>query len=157
MKGDTIMVKAKEFWHCLCEELDYRVYSGVPCIGLDSLYSKLDSRLLHYVPAANECVGLGLVNGAFLAGTKGGVLIHIDRLHNILDRLVSFNLEYNVPLLIIAYCDEDSDTKPKKVLSLYKIPCRNFSGELKNLKFIINKIEKLSIPGVIIMREGDIE
>lgn len=151
------MVKAKEFWKYLCEKLGYKAFAGVPCVGLKQLYDKMDPRILHYVPAVKENVALGIVNGAFFAGTKSGVLIHIDRLHNILDGLSSFNLEYNVPLLIIAYCDEDSDIKFKKVLSLYKIPYRNFSGELKNLKFIINKIEKLSIPGVIIIRKGDIE
>ena len=151
------MVKAKEFWNYLCEELEYRAFAGVPCIGLKRLYDKMDPRILHYVPAVCENVALGLVSGAFFAGTKGGLLIHINWLHNVLDQIVFFNLEYKVPLLIIAYCDEDSDTKFKKVLSLYKIPHRNFSGELKNLKFIINKIEKLSVPGVVIIRKGDIE
>lgn len=150
------MVKAKEFWNYLCEELATRYFAGVPCVGLKPLYDKMDSRMLFYCPAVNEHVALGLVSGAFFVGVKGGILIHIDRSYNIIDGLVSFNLEYKVPLLIIAYNERD-DNRFKKVLSLYKIPYKNFSGELKNLKFIVNKIEKLSSPGICIIGEGEIE
>lgn len=150
------MVKAKEFWGYLCDELDYRFYSGLSCKGLASLYNKLNPKILHYVPAVKENVALGLVSGAFFAGVKGGILIDIKRLYNILDWLYSFSLEYKVPFLIIAY-DEGNDDRFKKVLSLYKIPHKKFAGELKNLKFIVNKIERLSIPGICIIGKGEIE
>lgn len=151
------MVKAREFWNCLCKELDYRFFAGVPCKGLALLYNSMNSKIMHYVPAVNNRVALGLVSGAFLSGAKVGVLIHIDRLHNILDWLISFNLEHKIPPLIIAYYDEGVDNKFKKILSLCKIPYRDFLGELRNLKFIVNKIERLSTPGICIIGKGEIE
>ena len=75
------MVKAKDFLNYLCKELDYRFFAGVACPGLSPLYKKMDSEFMHYVPAVNERIGLGLVSGAYMAGYKGCLLmldVHIS-------------------------------------------------------------------------------
>lgn len=148
------MIKVKEFWEVLCEELDYRFFTGVPCLGLKPVYDKMDQRIMHYVPATKENTALGLASGVSLSGVKSGILINIDRLHNILDWLVSFNLEYKIPLLVIAYNKDNS--KFKKVLSSYKIPYK-ISNDLTDLRFIVKKLEKLSVPGVFIIGEGMVD
>ena len=146
------MIEAKDFWEYLCVDLDYRLFAGVPCIGLKCLYDKMDPRIMHYIPAAEENIALGLVSGAFLAGMKGGILIDIKNLHNILNSLCNFNLKYNIPFLVIAYAE---DVKFNKILSMYKIPCRNLSNNFKrDLKYITNKSEKFYIPGLITIGKG---
>lgn len=96
------MVKAKDFWETICNNLEYRFFSGVACPGLLPLYKQMSSDILHYVPAANERIALGLVSGAYLSGFKGGVLLD-GRFVTDLERLISFNLNYKVPFLMISY------------------------------------------------------
>lgn len=149
------MIESKDFWQYLCEELNYRFFAGVPCIGLKPLYDKMDSRIMHYVPAIGEKTSLGLVSGAFLSGLKGGILISMESIHNVLGSLCSFNLEYRVPLLIIVYGE---DKICDKILSTYKLPRRKLSENFKkDLNYIISKSEKGNIPGVIIIGKGVLE
>ena len=96
------MVKAKDFWDYLCMDLGYRFFSGVVCPGLMPLYRKMSSDFMHYIPAANERIALGLVSGAYMSGFKGGVLMEGKSLSDI-QRLLNFNLTNKIPLLIIGY------------------------------------------------------
>lgn len=147
------MVKATEFWQHLCEKLNYRFFAGVPHIGLKFLYDKMDSKIMHYIPAVRENIALGIVSGAHLAGVKGGIFVHVDRFDNILDMLRSFNLKYNVPMLIFVYDDNDN-AQFIDILSLYKIPYIFFNNDFEKLDDLVNKIEKTFIPGVVIIRKG---
>jgi len=147
------MVKVKEFWQHLCEKLNYRFFAGVPHIGLKPLYDKMDSKIMHYIPAVRENIALGLVNGAYLTGVKGGIFVHVDRFDNILEMLRSFNLRHNIPVLIFVYDDNDN-AQFIDILSLYKIPHVFLKNDLKKLDDLVNKIEKTSIPGVVIIRKG---
>lgn len=149
------MIEAKDFWNYLCEELNYRFFTGVPCMGLKPLYDKMNARIMHYVPAVKENTAVGLSSGTSLSDIKSGVLIDVNRIYNIMDWLVSFNIEYKVPLLIIAHSDEDC-IKFNRILSLHKIPYRTLKN-LKDLRFIVRKLEKLSVPGVIVIGEGVIK
>lgn len=150
------MVKAKAFWKFLCEKLNYRFYSGVPCKGLALLYNKMDSKIMHYIPAINENIALGLVSGISISGMKGGILIHINSIYNILNYIISFNFKYKIPFLIITYCDEDIIPKDiGKILSLYKIPVVYLSDAFeKELKCIINKSEKKETPCIVVIKGG---
>ena len=143
------MIKAKEFWKYLCEELNYRFFAGVPCDGLTALYNKMDAQIMHYMPAVKESVALGLVNGARLASVKGCVLIDINRLYELMDTLVSFNLKYDIPIFIIAYCGED-EIGYKKILNSHKIKHKVFNG-FTSIKYIADK------SCVLILRKGDVE
>lgn len=149
------MVKAKEFWKYLCEKLGYKFFTGVPCYGLKNLYDAMSSKIMHYVPAVKEDIAVGLASGVSLSGIKSCILLDANRINIVMNWLVSFNLAYKLPPLIVVYKDCDC-IGFEKTLKHYKIPYRNFAGELKNLRFIINKIEKLSIPGVCIIGEGEI-
>jgi siroheme synthase len=137
------MVKAKEFWNYLCNELDYRFFSGVPCLGLKPLYDEMSSKFMHYIPAANEKIALGLVSGAWLSGTKGAVLMDYGNLGDINKLLSAFNEKYKVPALIIIY-DEN-----------YK--CINKKTIYENLKKLVKDIEKENKPGIFFIGKGDLE
>lgn len=138
------MVKAKEFWEYLCGELDYRFFSGVVCNGLKPLYDSMNPEFMHYIPAVNEKVALGIINGARLAGVKGAVLMDGKYLNDIITTLELFNLEYKVPAFIICYGE-------LKKLS------KNFIVGKSDLGNLIKKLEKGSKPGIFFIGKGELE
>ena len=142
------MVKAKDFWNYLCEEKDYRFFAGVACPGLSPLYKKMDAKIMHYIPAANERIALGLVSGAHTAGFKSGLLLDM-RFSYDLSSLFLFNIDYRIPFLMIGYGDEDSHVAydfPRKIITT-----DNFKSKLDN---VIKTMEKESVPGLIVFKEG---
>lgn len=142
------MVKAKDFWNCLCEEHDYRFFAGVICPGLVPLYKKMTGEIMHYIPAANERIALGLASGAYVSGFKGGILIDMRFAYD-LTSLFSFNIDYRIPFLVIGYGTDDS------VLA-YDFPTivlRENSFE-KDIGTIVKKIDKEQVPGLMVIKEG---
>ena len=143
------MVKAKDFWNYLCDELEYRVFSGVPCLGFKSLYDNMDSSIMHYIPAVKEDVALGIMSGTAMSGWKAGVFLHIDDSYNILNWLEKFSLEYKVPLMVFIYKDKDNILLDR-FISTNKINKVSLDdGFKKQLKTLNSKIEKTLIPGIV--------
>ena len=144
------MVKAKKFWDYLCEELDYRFFSGVACAGLSPLYKKMNKDIMHYVPAANERIALGLVSGAYIGGFKGGLLMDMKFKHDI-STLLNFNLIYKIPFIIIGY----SELKKDKLI--YDFPTTvivddNFEDDIKKVTL---ESESKNIPGLIVIKDKE--
>jgi sulfopyruvate decarboxylase TPP-binding subunit len=160
------MVKAKDFWSYLCEELDYRFFAGVACEGLKPLYNKMSSEFLHYVPAVDEKVALGLVNGARIAGVKGAVLMSADYLLDISNTLLSFNKQYEVPTLILCYDEEYYWAKDPAIVSLllgyFKVMKIDDDVEIgntfkDNLDIVIKGSEEENRPGIFFIGKGDLK
>lgn len=146
------MVKAKDFWDYLCNELDYRFFSGVPCDGFKLLYDTMSVDFMYYVPAVNERVALGMSSGAQLAGTKSAILIDIDNVYTVYNNLFNFNNTYKIPVLIIAYKSKDSNINidiPHKEMSEIRFK--------PGLKKFIETMETEEIPGVFVIKEGILE
>jgi hypothetical protein len=142
------MVKAEDFWKHLCEELDYRFFSGVICPGLLPLYKKMNSKRMHYVPAVNERIGLGLVSGACMAGLNSGLLIDMDFAYD-LTKFIRFNINNKLPLLVIGSGNKDT-------LLAYDFPSEfidNDKFEDKLVK-VSNLSNKIKVPGLIVIGEG---
>jgi len=142
------MVKAKEFWDYLCKDLEYRFFSGVACPGLSPLYKKMNSEIMHYIPAVNERVALGLVSGAYLAGHKGALLIDMEFAYDVTS-FIKFNLTHKIPLLVIGYGDKNS------VLA-YDFPRAIITTNdfRKEIGFVVKKIEREKVPGLIVIGQG---
>ena len=142
------MVKAKEFWNFLCEECDYRVFSGVACKGLSNLYKTMSPEFMHYVPAANERIALGILSGACIGGFKGGLLMDMCFKDNIAT-LLEFTIDYKIPFLVIGY-----GTKDDKLM--YDFPSTYISDDnFKNkIKKVIKKSETDLVPGLVVIGEG---
>lgn len=160
------MVKAKDFWEYLCNELDYRFFSGVPCEGLKPLYDNMSPEFMHYIPAVNEKTALGLVNGARLAGTKSAVLMHGDNIIDVINLLLSFNKEYEVPALIICYDEEYYWAKHRAIteLLLTNFKVMNIGDDVEegqtfrhNLDIVIKGSETENRPGIFYIGKGDLE
>jgi len=146
------MVKAKEFWNYLCNELDYRFFAGVPCEGLKPLYDTMSPEFMHYIPAVNERVAVGMCNGATIAGVKSAVLINVDNIYTIYDHLFNFNNVYKISFLIVAYKSKDSKINlgmPHKEMSRVRFK--------PGLKSFIETMEMEEVPGVFIIKEGLLE
>ena len=73
------------FLKFLCEELDYRFFSGVPCCGFKPIYDCMSSKFMHYVPAVSERVAFGVSVGASVAGIKSVVMVDSSYLFANLD------------------------------------------------------------------------
>ena len=143
------MVKAKEFWDYLCNELDYRFFTGVPCNGLKPLYDTMNPDFLHYVPAVNERVAIGMASGASLSGVKSGVLISVANIHAVYEPLFNFVNEYKIPFLILVY----NEGGKKIDLGLPKSELKGNKFTTK-LKILSNKSEKLQVPGIFYIGKG---
>lgn len=142
------MVKAKDFWNYLCEELDYRFFAGVACPGLAPLYKKMDAKIMHYIPAANERIALGLVSGAHTAGFKSGLLLDMRYAYD-LSSLFEFNIDYGIPFLIIGHGNKESHVAydfPRQVITT-----DNFKPKLDK---VVKQMESESVPGLIVFKEG---
>ena len=148
------MVKAKVFWNYICNELDYRFFSGVVCEGFVPLYDEMSAEFMHYIPAANERIALGMAAGARMTNLKSGILIDYKNIYVLYDWLFNFNKVYRVPVLIIVYNDN------KEKLNLTGFPKSELNSSVnfnKKLKSFVNKIEKDRLPGILSIGKGVIE
>lgn len=143
------MIKIKNFWNYLCKDLDYRFFSGKPCLGFKSLYKTMNPEIMHYIPAANSTTAVGLVSGASLSGHKGVVLLDDYGLYDILSIIDKFNIKYKIPFLLLIY---NNGIKIKKTLNL---PTVNISKNYKEeLLYIDSKITGSKSPGMVLFDEG---
>ena len=89
------------------EEREYANFTGVPCSLLKGIFSLLEKydessdRNIVYVPAVREDSALGVASGMYLGGKKSVVLMQNSGLGYSLNVLTSFNLIYDVPLLLL--------------------------------------------------------
>lgn len=112
------MLEAKDFWHELCEEFDYRFFSGIPFLAAEELYINMNAKMMHYVPAANEHIALKLASGAWTAGFKSAVILPARLVNNL---NFEFNINFGIPVLVLTTKDELSSDKRKFIKTdLYK-------------------------------------
>lgn len=146
------MIKAKEFWQVLCEDLNYRFFSGVACGGFNSLFKSMSPEFMHYIPAANEKIALGLASGASVAGFKSAILISDRMFTDIIYTVNDLNFKYKIPLLIIAF----SETNQEFPLKMPKINISEYNlDEFKNyISNIDLRSQKICKPGLVTIEEG---
>ena len=134
-------VRAKEFWNYLCNGLDYRLFAGVPCLGLNPLYKTMNKDMLWYMPSVNERIGLGIVSGGSLAGFKCGMLLSASLL-SALKKEFQVVKDFNIPMLLIIYEDIET-TYPfwKKELT-------------EDFKKDLDKIAGRNKPSILLIKEG---
>lgn len=95
------MIKAKEFLEYLCNDLGFRFFSGVPCTELIPVYNEMNSKLLHYIPAANETIAVGISSGTWLTEFKSGVFMDSNKIGCILPILYNINFRLKIPILFV--------------------------------------------------------
>ena len=135
------MVKVKDLFSCLCDDLNYRFFSGVAFKELESLFKFMTPEFLHYVPAINENTAFGLVCGASLAGIKSCLVLDLKLKENIYSNF-NFALENKIPFLIIGCGDKTGNIKD--------IP-KQYLVDVEKILKLDEKIVKESIPGLLII------
>lgn len=135
------MVKAEEFWSYLCEELNYKLFVGVPCLGLRPLYKTINKANMKYIQASNERIALGIVSGVLLSGNKAGVLLHESSLLGLLNEIKMVK-NFNIPMLLIVY----SDSKMSYPF-WHKELSDDFNKDLKT-------ISKRKNPSILLIKKG---
>ena len=132
------MIDTKKLWSYLCEDLDYRFFTGIPFTEVTDLYKFMDADIMHYVPAANEKIALGLSNGARTSGFKSAIILQVEKIYK-LD--FKFNKDFGIPAFFIT--GVDSDGPP-----LNKMQGFHVSQDVDDL---IRKVEKGNRPGVLVV------
>jgi sulfopyruvate decarboxylase subunit alpha len=128
---------AKDFVSLL-QEVGFDFFTGVPDSTLAGIIAVLIERRA-YVPAVREDEALGMAAGAYMGGKIPAVLMQNSGLGTSLNALVSLNLIYLQPcLLLISWRGHDGKDAPEhlvmgqvmtKQLDLVRIPHRTVQAE----------------------------
>jgi len=120
------------------EEVGFDFFTGVPDSTLSGIIAGLIERR-RYVPAVREDEAVAMAAGAFMAGKAPVVLMQNSGLGTSLNTLVSLNLIYQQPcLLIISWRGHDGKDAPEHLvmgqvlttlLDLVRIPHRRLTAE----------------------------
>ena len=136
--NDVLMpIPAKDFVSLL-QEVGFDFFTGVPDSTLGGVIATLIERRV-YVPAVREDEAVGLAAGAYMGGKIPAVLMQNSGLGTCLNALISLNLIYLQPcLLLVSWRGHDGKDAPEhlvmgqvvtKVLDLARIPHRTVRTE----------------------------
>lgn len=145
----------------------YDFFTGVPCSLLRGVIRRFDEDPRHgYVSAVREDVALGIAAGAWLAGRRPAVLIQNSGLGVCLNALVSLNLIYEIPaLLVTSWRGQDGKDAPEHIimgritpatLDLIGLPWRLLGSETleEDLASVSAAIGARRLPGVLLVPKG---
>ena len=139
------MVKAKDFLKFLCEELNYRFFTGMPKNDFVKLRKKMTSDILNYIPSVNDESAFGMAYGSRVGGTKSIVMISHDELIKCFNYVRNFSTDYGIPILILT----------DKILDLPKIKSIVLTDDFqKELTKFDKEIEKARLPGFVCLKGG---
>lgn len=127
------MIKAKEFWNYVCNELNYRFFAGIPSMYFDFLYDTMSSDIMHYIPAVNEETAIAMVIGVEFTGFKGVVIANNNLFYFL--NIIKFLNDYDLSLLCMAPYYEDTELFLKNNKIKYKV--------LNDLKRDISYIDRI--------------
>ncbi|MCS6897547.1 MAG: thiamine pyrophosphate-binding protein [Nitrospira sp.] len=93
------MIESDEFVQSL-QDMGVNFFTGVPDSILGGIIAELMNRGL-YVPAVREDEALGMAAGAYMAGKMPAVLMQNSGLGTSLNTLISLNMIYRQPCILI--------------------------------------------------------
>lgn len=130
-------IPSKDFVELL-QEAGFDFFTGVPDSTLGGVIATLIERNV-YVPAVREDEAVGMAAGAFMGGKLPVVLMQNSGLGTSLNALISLNLIYLQPcLLLVSWRGHDGKDAPEHLvmgkvlaplLDLIRIPHRTLGGE----------------------------
>ncbi len=147
------------------QDIGVDFFTGVPDSILGGIIATLMERRL-YVPANREDEAMAMAAGAYMAGKVPAVLMQNSGLGTSLNTIISLNLIYQQPCVMIVswrgYQGKDApehlvmgQTMPQ-LLDLMKIPHRTL-GEAtmaQDLKWVAETFMKQQIPVALVIQKG---
>ncbi|MFI5864069.1 thiamine pyrophosphate-binding protein [Streptomyces sp. NPDC051546] len=154
-------------------EHGFTLATGVPCSLLAGAFTLLEAAPgapghtgLRYVSAPREDSALGIASGAAVAGEKSVVLMQNSGLGYCLNVITSFNLIYDVPvLLIVSWRGHDGNDAVEhdvigaellRLLTLFALPYTVLdpSDVTGSVAGVLDQMDREQRCAVLIVREG---
>ncbi|MDA1194454.1 MAG: thiamine pyrophosphate-binding protein [Planctomycetota bacterium] len=166
------MPKTTEFLDALQAE-GYDFFTGVPCSLLKGVIRRFDEDAsFGYVSAVREDSAMGMAAGAAMAGRKPAVFMQNSGLGVCLNAIVSLNVIYEIPtLIVVSWRGKDGQDAPEHLV-MGEIMTAYFDGitlgDMKGLPWrvlspdsvaadvaaITRAIETKRMPGALIVPKG---
>ena len=155
------------------EDNGYDFFAGVPCSLLKGVIRRFDEEERYgYVSAVREDSALGMAAGAYMAGKKPAVFMQNSGLGVSLNAIVSLNVIYEIPsLIVVSWRGKDGQDAPEHLV-MGEIMTEYFDGitlgEMKGLPWrildpdtiaedvaaITKEIDERKVPGALIVAKG---
>jgi sulfopyruvate decarboxylase alpha subunit len=158
------MIESDDFVQSL-QDIGFNFFTGVPDSILGGIISTLMERRL-YTPAVREDEAVAMAAGAYMAGKIPAVLMQNSGLGTSLNTLVSLNLIYQQPcLLIVSWRGFQGQDAPEhlvmgqtmtQLLDAVRIPHRTLSEQtaVDDLKWTAETFMKQRIPVALLLKKG---
>ncbi len=158
------MIESDEFVQAL-QDIGVNFFTGVPDSILGGIIETLIERRL-YIPAVREDEALAMAAGAYMAGKVPAVLMQNSGLGTSLNTLISLNLIYHQPcLLIVSWRGFEGKDAPEhlvmgqtmtQLLDTVRVPYRVLSEATKtdDLRWTAETFMKERIPLALILKKG---
>lgn len=158
------MIDSDEFVQAL-QDIGFNFFTGVPDSILGGIIAALMERRL-YTPAVREDEAVGMAAGAYMAGKVPAVLMQNSGLGTSLNALISLNLIYQQPcLLLISWRGFQGKDAPEhlvmgqsmtQVLDSVRIPHRTISeaGLADDLKWTAQAFMNQRVPVALLLKKG---
>ncbi|MHC5011437.1 MAG: thiamine pyrophosphate-binding protein [Planctomycetota bacterium] len=160
------MPHSSEFLGAL-EKHGYDFFAGVPCSLLKGVIRRFDAEpRWGYVSATREDSAVGMAAGAYMAGRKPVVFMQNSGLGVCMNALVSLNIIYEIPTLLVAsWRGEGGKDAPEHLVmgeimqsyfDLIRLPWRLLDPSAidEDVAAITAEIEKRRVPGALIVSKG---
>ena len=159
---------SRAFWDVL-KARGLNFFSGVPDSTFGEAYNfMVRDPEIRYVPAVREDIALGVASAAYFTGGLGGVMMQNSGIGNIVNPLTSFSLMYKIPVLLVVgwrgYGGPPNDApehwimgvKTPQLFELLGVPYEILEPDSleADLDRLLEKINKNSVPGALLVRAG---
>jgi sulfopyruvate decarboxylase subunit alpha len=147
------------------QDVGVNFFTGVPDSILGGIIAELMIRGV-YIPAVREDEAVGMAAGAYMAGKVPAVLMQNSGLGTCLNTLMSLNLIYRQPcLLIVSWRGQGGNDAPEhrvmgevmpKLLDMVRIPYRTLTEKtaVEDLRWVAETLRKMQVPVVLILTKG---
>ena len=157
------MIESDDFVKTL-QDIGFDFFTGVPDSILAGIIATLMERRL-YTPAVREDEAVAMAAGAYMAGRVPAVLMQNSGLGTSLNTLISLNLIYRQPcLLVISWRGFEGKDAPEHLimgakmqqfLDLMEVPSFILGADPgKELVGAIDQLEESSRPVAVVIRKG---
>jgi sulfopyruvate decarboxylase subunit alpha len=158
------MIESDDFVQAL-QDIGFNFFTGVPDSILGGVIATLMERRL-YTPAVREDEAVAMAAGAYMAGRIPAVLMQNSGLGTSLNALISLNVIYRQPcLLIISWRGYQGKDAPEhlvmgqsmtQILDAVRIPHRTLSEQTiaEDLKWTAHTFMKERIPVALLFKKG---